>query len=570
MNIEPLESRIAPAAISVFYTDVDGDLVKITASKLGTVAPPLDAGDLSFVGGGSSGQLATLNLTDLGFDGAGIVFTVAKKPGGDGLAHVGFINAGGVDLERVVLKGDLGRIVAGDATTADDPGLNLLQVRTMGTLGLFTQGDAGDLTSTITGKLGALKVAGDFTDAGLSVTAATPADGQIGSIFIGGDLTGGVGDYSGGVFSSGTTGNVRIGGGVTGGVGFGSGEVVSAGAMGDVRIGGGLTGGAGNSSGEVASGGAMGDVRIGGSVAGVGNHSGQVVSAGAMGDVRIGGDLTGGVGNYSGQVFSGGTTGDVRIGGDLTGGVGVNSGLVSSTGAIGNVRIGGDLVGGSMGGVASLNDSGEISSLGRIASVTIGGWLIAGTNVSSATLTRCGAIVAGDDLGPVKIGGSILGNNENPALIIAKGQDVKPTSGFDTAIASLTVKGDARFAKILAGFDLDQNPANADASIGAVTVGHDWVACSLVAGAQDAGAAGFGVGDMLQGVGNTALIARIARITIKGDVNGSIVTGDNFGFVAQQIDKLRIGPRVFALTPGPSNDNVAVPFTDDVHLLEVL
>jgi hypothetical protein len=66
MNIEALETRTAPATLSLTYTDADGDLVKITVSRGGTVAPPLDATDLVFVGGGSSGQLASLDLTDPG------------------------------------------------------------------------------------------------------------------------------------------------------------------------------------------------------------------------------------------------------------------------------------------------------------------------------------------------------------------------------------------------------------------------------------------------------------------------------------------------------------------------
>jgi hypothetical protein len=90
-----------------------------------------------------------------------------------------------------------------------------------------------------------------------------------------------------------------------------------------------------------------------------------------------------------------------------------------------------------------------------------------------------------------------------------------------------------------------------------------------VAGARDAGAAGFGLGDTLQTVANTGLIARIASITIKGDATGSLATGDHFGFVAQQIDRLKIGPRTFPSTPGAGNDAVAILFTNDLRLLEV-
>jgi hypothetical protein len=296
-----------------------------------------------------------------------------------------------------------------------------------------------------------------------------------------------------------------------------------------------------------------------------------VLGSGGMGRVQIGGTILGGAGLSSGVVFSSIAMGNVQIGGDVIGGAGNASGRIATSGSMGHLRMAGDVIGGSVTGANLLTDSGLIHASGRIASVTLGGSLVAGIEVGGGTLTRCGAIVAGDDLGPVKIGGSILGNSTNPALIIAKGQDAKPTTGFDLAIARLAVKGDVRFAKILAGFDVNQTPVNADAAIGLMSVGRDWAASSLVAGAQDSGADGFGINDSLQTVGNTGLIARIASITIKGDATGSFAASDNFGFVAQQIDKLKIGARTFALALGPSSptDNFLLAFTDDVHLLEV-
>lgn len=538
-SLEPLESRIAPASISVAYTDLDGDLVKITASKTGAAVPPLDATDLTVI----FGQLVMLKLTEAGFDGAKIVFSVTKKPGGDGLVHPGFIDATGRDLDQVIVKGDLGKIVAGDATTAGDPGLNLLQVRSMGTRGLFTQAGSGDLDSIITGRLGALKVAGDFTDASLQATGGI--DGTIGSVFIGGDLTGGAGAFSG--------------------------VVLSTGGINDVRVAGNIIGGAGNQSGEVTTNGAMSRVRVGGSIiGGAGTDSGLVFSFAAMGDVRIGGSVIGGAGAFSGRIAGMGGLGDVRIGGDLAGGAGDFSGLLFSLGDMGDVHIGGDLIGGSVTGSATLTDSGEIRSASRIASVAIGGSLIAGSEASTGVLIRCGAIVAGDDIGPVKIRGSIIGNSTNPVVIIATGQNVKPTTGFDLAIASLAVGGDVRFANVLAGFDMTTIPTNADASIGAVSIVGDWVASSLVAGAQDSGPAGFGVGDSLQLVGNTSLVARIASITIKGAVSGSVTSADHFGFVAEMIGKLKIGTKSFTLNAGVSNDDLAIPFTDDTRLSEVI
>jgi hypothetical protein len=165
----------------------------------------------------------------------------------------------------------------------------------------------------------------------------------------------------------------------------------------------------------------------------------------------------------------------------------------------------------------------------------------------------------------VKIGGSILGNFGNSALIIAKGQEVKPATGFDVAIASVTVGGDMRFARILGGFDMDQAPANADASIGKVTVGADWVASSILAGAEEI--VDIPTRYALMTVGDTSLVARIASIVIRGDVTGVHSLDDKIGFLAQQIDKLKIGPQVVSLTAGPGNDDLS--FSDDVRLFEV-
>ncbi|MFM7042882.1 MAG: hypothetical protein ACKO35_11970, partial [Planctomycetaceae bacterium] len=107
------------------------------------------------------------------------------------------------------------------------------------------------------------------------------------------------------------------------------------------------------------------------------------------------------------------------------------------------------------------------------------------------------------------------------------------------------------------------------ASLGVITVGGNWVSSDVVAGCIDLGPPGFGIGDEVQTVDDTPLIAGIASIVIGGTVSGSAQAGDHFGFVSQQIDKVRIGNQPAALTAGPSNDNVLVQGTTDVRVLEV-
>jgi uncharacterized repeat protein (TIGR01451 family) len=547
------------------FIDHDGDRAKLSVSK-----GELSLGDFTFaLNATSTGlQLQSINLSDDGteFAGANVTLTASKRAAGDGQAHLGFLNAAGIDLGRVSIRGDLGKILAGDTST-DTLGVSALTANSVGLFGLVTQGGLGDLTSEINGGLGRWKVAGDFVDAAFNVSGG--AGGSIQSISIGGDLIGGVATFSGSITASAEIGSVTIRGDVVGGDGTFTAYVQTL-ALGKVSVGGDLIGGAGIFSGYFQSLGDCGPFSVGGDFIGGSNtFAGYVQVLGALSRLDIRGDVMGGAGLFSAYIQASAGIGDVRIGGDLIGGSGNFSGYLQSLANLGNVRIGGSIIGMSIADAASLNTSGVIGSIGRTASITLGGSLIAGSDASTGTLTTSGAIVAGDDIGPVKIGGDILGQPSNPALIIARGQDSKPTTGFDTAIASLSVKGDVRYARILGGFAAGQNPANADASIGAVTVGGSWKASSLVAGAMDSGATGFGVGDSLQTVDNTPLIARIASITIKATVIGTSDTADHFGFVAQQIDKVKLGGRSISLAAGPTNDNILLPLVNDVHILEV-
>src|SRR5581483_5459773 len=92
------------------------------------------------------------------------------------------------------------------------------------------------------------------------------------------------------------------------------------------------------------------------------------------------------------------------------------------------------------------------------------------------------------------------------------------------------------------GYDIFLTAKNGGASIGAVNVKGDWIASSIVAGAQNAGKPKFGDG-------NDTLIdatksVRIASVTIGGEVLGTpsgISNSDHFGFVSHHIGPVKIG-----------------------------
>jgi len=323
----------------------------------------------------------------------------------------------------------------------------------------------------------------------------------MGPVNITGDFQGGIGVGSGTISSSGKLAGVSVGGSLVGGSAENTGLINSIGDMGPVKITGSVRGGTGQESGTISSSGKLAGVTVGGSLlGGTQRGSGEIFSAGDMGKVSITGSVLGGSGVQAGTIFTLGNLAGVSLGGSLVGGSADFTGAIQSNRAMGAVQIGGNVVGGNVALNSTLDSSGYIQSK-RIASVAIGGSLVAGRNDNADTATyflkKSGSIRAQDDLGPVTLQGSLVGNPTNPVIISARGQAV--ATATDLAIKSLTVNGRVDFALILAGYDADLNPLNADAQIGAVKVALDWIASSLAAGVTDGGD-GFGNG-------NDALIA---------------------------------------------------------------
>jgi hypothetical protein len=125
----------------------------------------------------------------MGFAGANLTISARIAPGGikgDGLADVGYIDATGIDLGEVTIKGDLAQIDAGDGDAAK-PALRSLTAASLGARGLGTQlhGAAASLHSDLDGDLRTLNVNGSVAS---GVTVAI--GGRLGRGVIGGDLEG--------------------------------------------------------------------------------------------------------------------------------------------------------------------------------------------------------------------------------------------------------------------------------------------------------------------------------------------------------------------------------------------
>lgn len=522
--VEPLEARIAPAVLigpggqTATYTDADGDAVTIKISS-GTFTAANFQTQPTF--GGE--QLQILNLSAGGFDGADISITAKKSATGNGRVNVGWIDSTDHDLGIVKINGDLGRIVAGDASMAQ-PGLKQLAVDSIGVLGLDTQPAGGNLVSKIKGNAGAVLVKGDFVHAKLEVFSGklelvnisgslTGGDDSqegsiyaksIGSLQIGRDLRGGSNLGTGAIQADTGIGPIKIGGSIIGGTDAESGFIlINAGGLGSLTVGESLIGGPKANSAHVFVGqGGIGPVKIGRDVIGRdGNLSGRIEAVtGRIASVTIGGSLIGADGDRSGSIFAGGFIDSLRIGEDLLGGSALDAGSVKSQG-VKCVRVGGSIIGGSADNTGLVTCTG-----GYTVSVSVGGSVIGGD------FPNTGQFRTGGDLGSVKIGGDLIGGSA------AQTGYVRADSIASALIGGSIIGGGGNSSGFLSGGSGD---------IGPVRVGVS------VIGGSGPGSNSGGIG-----TGGDLGFVRIGRDLIGGNIVGTDVALIGSGFILSETGRI--------------------------------
>jgi hypothetical protein len=623
--IEVLESRIAPAALVgnvLTYTDVDGDIVSVTFATEAQLTPEVFSFDTAFDSTGPQ-QLQKIDLSNR-FDADGVSIITKLTPGGagDGRADVGFIDAQGIDLGKVSLSGDLGRIVAGDADTT--PAIKCLAVYSMGVAGLSTQAADATLVSSISGSVGSIKVVTDFVDASIDLPLLNGRGSKIGSLSIGGDLTGGSAIGSGSISVSGSISKVAVLGAIEGGDAASTG-VISAGALGSVLIGHAsksalrdasivaIQGGQGPDSGVIVAQNSIKKIEVFGSVAGEGASSGAIIStSGGIGCVTIHGSLVGGSGDRSGAIGADLAIGKVIVTSDLIGGLGSSSGSIEGTGGIGSLSIGEDVVGG------STFNTGTISSQRSIGSVHIGGDLLGGLgmmsggirpdgtlgtvaidgsvlggagdqsgiiragliqsvmiehNLSAGAGLRSGMIESDNSIGVVKIAGDATGTPAVPATLVARGA-FKP-GATDIAIGGVQIGGRAEFLNILAGFDettlvISQqiHPAvNGNAQIKCVRIGGTAMGVNIVAGVLPGQDGKFGTQDDAA-FGDVIDVTDplIGKVTVVGQWLATDATDDSYLVTADRVLKASVNGA--SVTLSASDDIETIALNPDTNLVE--
>jgi hypothetical protein len=318
-----------------------------------------------------------------------------------------------------------------------------------------------------------------------------------------------------------------------------------------------------------------------------------------MGKVKIAGDL--------GQIVAGGSgptaVKSLTIGGNL-GSDGGPSQLSKLTGAMKKLNVFGNLqndsfeITGKVGAIKiqkSLIGAGALSmsSLSMIAAEGLeefvaegnalpAGLLLAqsigkmkvGKDVKSASMTATKGFgtlsVLGDfdkssmfsdgSIKAVKVAGKMISDDPNtPSTITARNK-----------LDVLIVNGNVENARILVGYDKDEQPVNPDARVGRVLVKGDWLASSLVAGIADSTNDGFGRNDtVISGDTTPSVLSRIASVVIKGNAIGSAAAGDHFGISAQQIRKLSIAGESIGLSTDTADDIILDETNNDFRVVEI-
>ncbi len=488
------------------------------------------------------------------------------------------------------------------ATTADGAG----SIQIGGNIGALTllgglKGGDRELTGTITseGTIGPIKVTGDILGGlGLSSGSIIAAD-SVTTTNILGNLTGGAGANSGSILigndstKPGNAAKITLSGHAFGGDGAVSGTISVGGKITTLTLGmlpvtgpvlDVLKGGIGPNSGAIIAHHGIGSATILGNVTGaLGVKSGTVQADGAITTLTISGALTGGGGAGSGSIqthdilsdaiLTPGNLGKLTIAGAVTGSTGENSGQIFTDGSLATLTLGS--LAGSSGaasgsiligqGLSAISDS--FLKIGGARSITIKGSIAVGTNANSAvietggslgTLKISGAVTgatirAGWDIGTLSIIGAVSDTH-----ISALGKPIVTTT--DVAIGKVQITGSVSDSTILAGTDRFGGASNGSAQIGTVHITGTWTASSIVAGVADTGANGFGNGDDTAiASAHVSIISKIASIQIGGDITGTGVAGEHFGFTAQHIGNVTIKGIAQALTTGIVKDIIEIP-----------
>ncbi|MEO8350474.1 MAG: hypothetical protein ABI680_02015 [Chthoniobacteraceae bacterium] len=145
---------------------------------------------------------------------------------------------------------------------------------------------------------------------------------------------------------------------------------------------------------------------------------------------------------------------------------------------------------------------------------------------------------------------------------------LQPTDALDAhALGSADFGSSLVLSRILVGYNEAGLPVNADVQTGRAKVRGDWTASDLIVGAT-AGLDGlFGTDDDVLISGGGSIVAKLAKVVIKGRITGTMDGADSFGVVAEEIGAAKLENRTQALVSGARNDLQGIRFGADLDFL---
>jgi hypothetical protein len=573
------------------FTDVDGEEVSVTLGQ-----GELDPARLKFRQSGRGAVLESIDLTGSELAGATLAIQVdpaateargLRGNAGDGQVHVGLLNASGVNLKKLTIKGDVTSILAGAGDTLK--GIKTLIVDSLG----LKQGDFAGLPAglQINGGVSKLKVKGHVQG------IVGGFGGSVNNLIVGGALSESTLEVAGSLKK------LKVGQNLS------DSEITIAPATGSPAAGGGqvlmtqftVLGDLSKTKLKLL--GQLKNLKIKGAVSELLAELGQGTGTG-LGGMTVNGSLSESTVKIAGKIQS------IQVNGDMTDtkieAVGTTASPWTSGNSsagrgtlLGGATIGGNLHGGELnlqgGGLGRLVVRGNMANfqaaidalgsngLGRMlvtgglqnSTFAIGGLatkmkILGGmTDTKMNVGSKIGTFLVTGDLessqlrigeraGHLSIGGAVV-----DSLITAPGTAEK------TAFGQIHT-GDLRYSQILAGYDQNKTLVNSDARIGKVIVRGDYEGSDLVAGVGAGSDGMFGDANDTGGGGDPLLLSSIASVVIKGTVQSTASGSDHFGIVAEQIDALKLAGVAQALNSGPGNDDLLLAPSDDTRVREVV
>lgn len=397
------------------YTDSDGDrvLVKTNRGAFTWEQFKLEHGPQGY-------DLDTLTL-DNSFAGAAISVSPDKrKSPGDGLVNVGKIDAENIDLRSVSIKGDLGKIAAGD-TTLTTAGLGRLNVNSLGFGNTFDPLSASPVSSVIKGSLEKMIVHRNVYGINLRVEGDTST--TIGEIKIGRNLITNNSTSPSLIYTSGDIGSITIGG-----------NVLASGTTTALKV---------EAEGKIATISIRGDfISIGSDIFGDPINGAAIISAGTtIGDIKVDGDMAGVLIRAAGvdspaNAAQEMTIRSVRVGGDVLDSrilAGYGTTLIRSNVQVGTIAVKGNWRSSDVSaGVESqdgyfgnaddfLLPSGENGIVSRISKIMIGGVILG----SQQDFDSFGFVA--EEIGSMQIGKNRLALTvvEGESILLGRTKDVQ-------------------------------------------------------------------------------------------------------------------------------------------------